>query len=156
MKTFGKIIICIIVVVIAILSATLIFNKGKKNTTNTGTNVSNIENQLDKENKDYIGIEENKEEPEETKEDEEEKNTLVDEKKEQEEKAEKNEQQKEPELTGEDKAIDVVKKQYVTDGETVSVDVHHKEGDNYIVSLKAGTAITWYLVNGTTWEVEEY
>jgi len=158
MKTFGKIIICIIVVVIAILIASLIFNKGEKNTTNTGANVSNTENQIDKENKDYIGLEEKQEEPkeneEEPKEDENDKNAVVDESKNQEDTTDKNEEQREPELTGKDKAIDVVKKQYATEGQTARFD--HMEGENYIIKLNDGTAVTWYLVNGTTWEAEEY
>ena len=164
MKTFGKIIICILVVGIAIVIASLIFNKGKKNTTNTGANVANTENYEDKVNKDYIGLEENQEEPEKNSEDkqnekdEDKTDTVVDESDKKEENTDKNEQQeeqpKEPELTGKDKAIDVVKKQYATDGQTVKFD--HMQGEDYIVKLNDGTAVTWYLVNGTTWEAEEY
>ena len=158
MKTFGKIIICIIVVVVAILIASLIFDKGEKNTTNTGTNVSNTESKLDKENKDYIGLEEKQEEAkeneEEPKEDEEDKNAVVVESKKEEDATDKNEEQEEPELTGKDKAIDIVKKKYATDGQTVRFD--HMEGENYIIKINDGTAVTWYLVNGAKWEAEEY
>lgn len=155
MKTFGKIIICIIVVIAAIGVAYLIFNNGEKD---TSTNVSNTVqnntdeqsknnnvNEIDKENKDYIGEEENKEEPEETNEPE----TT-----EPEQNVGEKEEQKEPELTGKDKAVDIVKKQYATDGQTVRFD--HMEGNNYVIKLNDGTAVTWYLVNGTTWEAEEY
>ena len=30
------------------------------------------------------------------------------------------------------------------------------EGENYVIKVKDGTAQTWYLVHGATWEAEEY
>lgn len=155
-KTFGKIVICIIVVVVAIGIAYLIFKSGGENATSTNVSSntqSKVENQLDsnnkvyeldEENKDYIGKEEI-EEPEE-------------EKQEQEQEPEqshggKADESKE-ELAGKDKAIDIVKKQYAMEGQTVRFD--HMEEANYIIKVNDGTAVTWYLVNGTTWEAEEY
>lgn len=145
MKTLGKIIICIIVILCAVGIAYLVYNGDEKETnnntltnTNTSSNVNNnlennVSNKLDEENKDYIGDEENKEEPKEEKE---------------------QKQEEMIELTGKDKAIDVVKSKYALDGQTVRFD--HMEGSDYIIKLNDGTAVTWYLVNGTTWEAEEY
>ena len=158
MKTFGKILICIIVVVAAIGIAYLLYdgNAGSTNTssgTNTNSSTTNKQdtannttnnttnetsNNTDK-NEEFIGKEENKEEerqenvkPEET-----------------------NPGQETQELTGKDKAIDIVKKQYALDGQTV--EFYEMEGNDYIIQMKDETAaITWYLVNGTTWEAEEY
>lgn len=154
MKTFGKIVVCIIVVVSAIGVAYLAYNGGEKETgnnalkntnTTTSTNNNNTEskivNEID-ENKDYIGEEENKEEP---KEDGEPEQAPI---------QKPEEEQKTEELTGKDKAIDIVKKQYALDGQTVRFD--HMEGTDYIIKINDGTAVTWYLVNGTTWEAEEY
>jgi hypothetical protein len=151
MKAFGKIVICIIVILAAIGIAYLIYIGREKETnsndlsnTNPSTNVQNddvVKNETSNdinENTDYIGKEENKEESKE------------DEKIEKE--PEREEQQSE--LTGEDKAIDIVKKQYALDGQTVRFD--HMEGNDYIIKINEGTAVTWYLVNGTTWEAEEY
>lgn len=158
MKTFGKIVICIVVVLIAVGIGYLAYNgeETSGNTlANTATNTKNTNNNVQEnktvneidENKDYIGEEENKEE--EPVEDEESKQTSTNENT----KTDKNEQT--AELTGEDKAVDVVKKQYALDGQTV--EVHHMEGENYVVSIKDGTGATWwYLVDGTTWEAEEY
>lgn len=155
MKTFGKIVICIIVVLVAIGIGYLAYNEGEKETgnnalknTNAPTNTvnNNTENKTTNEiyeNKDYIGEEENKEEP---KEDEEAEKTPEQEPEKEEEKTE--------ELTGKDKAIDIVEKQYALDGQTVRFD--HMEGADYIIKINDGTAVTWYLVNGTTWEAEEY
>ena len=86
----------------------------------------------------YIGEEENKEEPEE------------DEK----EESEPSKENKPQELTGKDKAVDIVKKEYAFDGQTV--EYYQMEGENYIIRIKDGTAQTWYLVDGKTWEAEEY
>lgn len=158
MKTFGKIVICIIVVLVAIGIGYLAYNVSEKETgsnalkdTNTSADTQNktnnstgnkTTNEID-ENKDYIGEEENKEEPREEGESE----------KTPEQETEK-EEQKPEELTGKDKAIDIVKKQYAMEGQTVSYD--HMEGTDYIIKINEGTAVTWYLVNGTTWEAEEY
>ena len=151
MKTLGKIIICIIVVLCAVGIAYLVYNCNEKETNNnsvlqnnnTSINTTNkieeneTNNELN-ENTDYIGEEENKEEPKEDS---------------KQEKVE-SEQEETTELTGKDKAIDIVKKQYALDGQTVRFD--HMEGNDYIIKLNDGTAVTWYLVNGTTWEAEEY
>lgn len=151
MKTFGKIIICIIVVIVAIGIAYLISNQNVYNANSNATNnnqndtnneLNNTINQTDED--EYIGLEENVEpleEPKETEEPEEDLN-------------QEDNQQTEPELTGEDKAVDLVKKQYATNGQTVKFD--HMEGTNYVIKVNAGTAVTWYLVDGTTWEAEEY
>ena len=64
------------------------------------------------------------------------------------------EQEPQDELTGKDKAIDIVKKQYALEGQIVRYD--HMEGTDYIIKINDGTAVTWYIVNGTTWEAEEY
>ena len=149
MKAFGKIVICIIVILAAIGIAYLIYG-GEKNQTNsnvlsnTSTNVQNndvVENETSNdidEKSDYVGQEENKEELNEY------------------EKIDKEPEQVEQqtELTGKDKAIDIVKKQYALEGQTVRFD--HMEGNDYIIKINEGTAVTWYLVNGTTWEAEEY
>ena len=144
MKTFGKVVICIVVVLVVVVIG-YITHKGEKSNSNTLTNTVTstqntnnkqeniIANEID-ENKDYIG--------------EEEKQTQED--------SEQEKQNKEevPELTGKDKAVDIVKKQYALDGQTVKFD--HMEGENYVVKINDGTAVTWYLVNGATWEAEEY
>ena len=151
MKTIGKIITCIIIVLLAIGIAYFAYNGRENNTetsgntsTNTNVNSSNDENKTIteiEENKDYIGEEENKEEPKE-------------------EQVETNqeqvpeEQEPQDELTGKDKAIDIVKKQYALEGQIVRYD--HMEGTDYIIKINDGTAVTWYIVNGTTWEAEEY
>lgn len=139
------------VILAAIGIAYLIYVGGEKETNgnalsnaNTSTNVQNNDveknetaNDVD-ENTDYIGQEENKEELNE--------NEKTDKKPEQEE--------QQTELTGKDKAIDIVKKQYALDGQTVRF--HHMEENDYIIQINEGTAVTWYLVDGTTWEAEEY
>ena len=96
------------------------------------------------ENPDYIGEEEKVEAPEDDKEEEDNKN----------ENQENNPGTQETELTGKDKAIDIVKREYAIDDQTVRFD--HMEGTDYIIKINDGTAVTWYLVNGTTWEAEEY
>ena len=58
------------------------------------------------------------------------------------------------ELTGEEKAVDIVTKEYALNGETVRFD--HMEAGDYIVKINNGTAITWYIVDGETWKAEEY
>ncbi len=149
MKTFGKIIICILVILIAVWVSYVIYNKENKSE-NTDTNVSNstqnnLQNEVNNTSKDdeYIGIEENKDEEEPPTEEE-----------------KPSEQEQEPieepkvELTGKDKAIDIVQRKYAQEGQTVRFD--HMEGEDYVIKLNNGTAITWYLVNGTTWEAEEY
>ncbi len=152
MKTFTKIIICIIIILLAIGAAYLIHNGENKevnaNTTNsinknTSTNTSNNTkkdqdtNQINK-NEDYIGEEEKKEEPKD-----EEPNEPT-----------KTEEPKPQELTGKEKAVDIVKNKYAMDGQTVRFD--HMEGKDYIIKINEGTAVTWYIVNGTTWEAREY
>ena len=162
MKTFGKLIICIIVILVAISIAYLVYNGEDRETnnnaltnTNAATNVSNTNNDTNKnnkaneidENKDYIGEEENKEDE-----------TIQEDTTEQLEKEPDREQEQEEqpeELTGKDKAIDIIKKQYAMEGQAVGFD--HMEGNNYIIKINAGTAETWwYLVDGTTWEAQEY
>ena len=164
MKTFGKILICIIVVLAAIGIAYLAYDRkgettntssgantnlsstNKQNTTNnTSNNISDnttneTTNNTDEEDE-FIGKEENREEPQENN-------------KPEENNTEKGNEQQTQELTGKDKAIDIVKKQYALDGQTVRF--NHMEGNDYIIKMNDGTAVTWYLVNGTTWEAEEY
>lgn len=156
MKTIGKLIICILVILTGVGIAMLISNNKETNSTNTSGNITNnstnnetnnnkthnIENK--KENSEYIGIEENVEVPEETKPE------KTDEKEEQ----TQQKQEESIELTGEEKAIDIVKKQYALNGQTVGFD--HMEGADYIIKLNEGTAITWYIVDGETWEASEY
>ena len=151
MKVFGKIVICIIVILAAIGIAYLIYS-GQENQTNSNvisntnisTNVKNndvAENEISNdinENVDYVGQEENKEELNEYEQ--------IDKEPEQE--------KQQTELTGKEKAIDIVKKQYALEGQTVRFD--HMEGNDYIIKINEGTAVTWYLVSGTTWEAEEY
>lgn len=158
MKTFGKIIICIIVIATAIGMAYLLYTNGEKetnnkpltntntvaNNSNTNSNINNPTNQVDNENIDYIGEEENKEEE-----------TIQDDQSDISQESIEQEKEEQPtELTGKDKAIDIVKKQYAMDGQTVRFD--HMEGEDYIIKINEGTAVTWYLVDGTTWEAEEY
>lgn len=151
MKKFGKIIICIIVVILAIVLA---YRISKQNTEKTSTNTSNhTQNNINNEsgqntNKpsedEYIGLEENIESKE----------NQEEEIPEEDEDAKEQPEATKPELTGKDKAVDMVQKQYAKANQTVTFD--HMEGTNYVVMMKDGTAITWYLVNGTTWEAEEY
>lgn len=163
MKTFVGIIKCIVIIMLAIIVGTLIFKNSNQNYLNTGTNETNNtqkENKepIDVENKNYIGEEENKEDnsenamPDET-------TTIPDESSESNADAEQNTtssegQTTEPELTGKEKAVDIVKKQYATDGQTVKF--NHMQGENYIIKVNDGTAVTWYIVDGATWEAEEY
>jgi len=147
MKTFGKIVICILVILAAIGVSYLLYNGGNENkndpskvsgTAQNNTNdESNKTNNSDK-NNEYVGIEENTEgeNQEEPKED------------------ETKTEEPEVELTGKDKAVDIVKKQYAMEGQTVRFD--HMEGTDYIIKINDGTAVTWYLVDATTWEAEEY
>lgn len=58
------------------------------------------------------------------------------------------------ELTGEERAVDIVTKKYALSGETVRFD--HMEAGSYIIKINNGTAVTWYIVDGQTWEAEEY
>ena len=30
------------------------------------------------------------------------------------------------------------------------------EGESYVIKINDGTAVTWYLVDGITWEAAEY
>ena len=155
MKTFGKIIICIVVILLAIGTAYLIHNNQTIETnsnnlsnTNTISNNQNTDKEIpqdntiveDKENTDYIGEEEQQEEVIENEEIENNEN--------------QDNQDQQEELTGKDKAIDIVTKKYAMEGETVKFD--HMEGNSYVIKINAGTAVTWYLVDGTTWEAEEY
>jgi len=155
MKTFGKIIICIVVILLAIGTAYLIHNNqtietNSNNLSNTNT-ISNNQNTdketpqdntivEDKENTDYIGEEEQQEE------------VIENEEIENNENQDKQDQQEE--LTGKEKAIDIVKKKYAMEGQTVKFD--HMEGSSYVIKINAGTAVTWYLVDGTSWEASEY
>lgn len=167
MKIVWKIIICVIVIVIAVGAGYLIFNGGKEKDTNASANLSNNmhnnsesqlhtdkSNEVDIENKDYIGEEENRDEQDESETSD--TTTVPDESSEENEEQTTNssEGQVEPELSGKDKAVDIVTKQYATEGQTVRFD--HMKGENYIIKLNDGTAVTWYIVNGTTWEAEEY
>lgn len=58
------------------------------------------------------------------------------------------------ELTGEEKAVDIITKKYAYDGQKVTFD--HMEGKDFVIKINAGTAVTWYIVNGDTWEASEY
>lgn len=152
MKIFGKIIICIIVILLAIGTAYLIHNNQTIETNsnnlsnaNTTSNNQNTDKEIpqdntiveDNENTEYIGEEEQQEEVIEN------------------EEIEHNENQdKQEELTGKDKAIDIVKKKYAIEGQTVKFD--HMEGESYVIKINDGTAVTWYLVDGITWEAAEY
>lgn len=151
MKKLGKIIICVIVVILAIALANRInkqnAEKSSSNTSNFNQNQTNVESSknTNQPNEDeYIGLEENIESSEK----EEEKEIPEDNKEEIQTESTK------PELTGKDKAVDIVQKEYATIGQTVTFD--HMEGTNYVIKMNAGTAVTWYIVNGTTWEAEEY
>ncbi len=152
MKTFGKVIICILVVLIAIGIAYLMYSKQNEevngNVSSNGTSLADNkkENEIDK-NEDYIGEEENIKDPEQSEE-----TPKTDDENKDEEKGEDNTESKD--LTGTEKAIYVVKKEYALDGQTVAFD--HMEGNNYVIKVNSGTAVTWYLVDGTTWEAEEY
>lgn len=151
MKKFGKVIICILVVLLAIGISYLIYYRknsevNSNSLANKNTNSTNTNEIIDK-NEDYIGEEEIKEdsvEPETSQEDD----------KTETGNQENNPQTEQTELTGKDKAIDIVKKQYAMNGEIVTFD--HMEGNNYIVKINDGPAVTWYLVDGTTWEANEY
>lgn len=155
MKTFGKIIICIVVILLAIGTAYLIHNNQTIETnsnnlsnTNTISNNQNTDKEIpqdntiveDKENTDYIGEEEQQEEVIENEEIENNEN--------------QDNQDQQEELTGKEKAIDIVKKKYAMEGQTVKFD--HMEGSSYVIKINAGTAVTWYLVDGTSWEASEY
>lgn len=150
MKTFGKIIICLIVILLAVGTAYLIHSNqtretNNNNISNTILNNENVDNEKlendetseNNENTEYIGEEEQQEEIIENEETESNKN-----------------QDEQEELTGKDKAIDIVTKKYAMEGEIVKFD--HMEGNSYVIKINAGTAVTWYLVDGTTWEAEEY
>ena len=151
MKTFGKIIICIMVIFLAVVVAHLINNHKKTADTSTNTSFNNASNKnqnkidsntiANKENTDYIGKEEQS-------------SQIEEEKPTQEETNQQQNSQQEVELIGEKKAIDIVKKQYATNGQIVEFD--HMEGENYVIKVKEGTAQTWYLVDGASWEAEEY
>ena len=158
MKTFGKIIICIIVILLAVGTAYLIHNNQTRETnnnnisntnSNTILNNENVDNEKsendvtseNKENTEYIGEEEQSQE--EIIENEETKNN-----------ENQDDKDKQEELTGKDKAIDIVTKKYAMEGEIVKFD--HMEGNSYVIKINAGTAVTWYLVDGTTWEASEY
>ena len=155
MKTFGKIIICIIVILLAIGTACLIHNNqtqetnnnkiSNTNTTSKNQNTDNekVDNSATSENNEnkYIGEEEQQQE--EIIENEETENT-----------ENKDNQNMQEELTGKDKAIDIVTKKYAMEGEVVKFD--HMEGSSYVIKINAGTAVTWYIVDGTTWEASEY
>ena len=149
MKTFGKIVICILVILLAIGTAYVINNNQSIETNNKESNTilsnqnqdnSKTENNVtieNVENTDYIGEEEQQEEIIENVEQEENIN-----------------EEKQEELTGKEKAVDIVTKKYAMEGEVVKFD--HMEGNGYVIKINAGTAVTWYLVDGTTWEAMEY
>ena len=119
----------------AINNSTQVNNNTSKNET-TNTNNEEAENQEDEE---YIGKEE---QDSQTNQD----------NKEKEEEDNKNDENEE--LTAEEKAVDIVTKQYALNGETVRFD--HMEDGDYIIKINNGTAVTWYIVDGETWEAEEY
>lgn len=155
MKTFGKIIICIIVILLAIGTACLIHNNQTRETNNnkiSNTNTTSKNQNTDNEKVDNSETSENNENTEYIGEEEQQEESLENEEKENNENQESEEKQ--DELTGKDKAIDIVTKKYAMEGEVVKFD--HMEGSSYVIKINAGTAVTWYIVDGTTWEASEY
>lgn len=157
MKTLKKIIIFLIIVIAILVISYVAYNNGITPTSNNNVANENAINNLEEQSgntsknemtntnadneknsdEEYIGKEEqesqNNEENVEDKEDEKSDNE---------------------ELTGEEKAVDIVTKKYALSGETVRFD--HMEAGDYIVKINNGTAVTWYIVDGQTWEAEEY
>lgn len=61
-----------------------------------------------------------------------------------------------PEMTDEEKAIDLVKKQWGED-DSVTFSIAKKKGNKFYVAVKSSnTSNIWYEVNIETWEVSEY
>ena len=70
---------------------------------------------------------------------------------------EENNAQKEDTRSNDEKAIDLVKKQWGND-DSVTFSIEKKNGTKYYVAVKSSssTETVWYVVNIETWEVSEY
>ena len=111
-----------------------------KNETVNSTSDNNKNDDINEKEEEYIGKEEQESQ---------------DNEKEKENKNEGNiEENNNVELTGKEKAVDIVTKEYALNGETVRFD--HMEAGDYIIKINNGTAVTWYIVDGKTWQAEEY
>ena len=69
---------------------------------------------------------------------------------------EENNSQKETTQSNDEKAINLVKKQYGNDN-SVTFSIEQKNGTKYYVAVKGSdTETTWYEVDTETWQVSEY
>lgn len=70
---------------------------------------------------------------------------------------EENETSKEPEISTDDKVINLVKEEWGEAG-SVNVTIEKKNGNKYRVAVRdnSTTVLAWYEVNIETWEVSEY
>lgn len=70
---------------------------------------------------------------------------------------EENTTSKEPEISTDDKVVDLVKKEWGQDA-SVTFSIEKKNGSKYRVAVRdsSTTVLAWYEVNIETWEVSEY
>ena len=155
-----KLIIFLIIIVAIVLISYVAYENGVITTLNNNVSNGNVINIVDEQSSNTAKneITNSKTEKDTNKNQEEEEYIGKEEQESQknEEIVEKNEDEKSDnqELTGEEKAVNIVTKEYALNGETVRFD--HMEAGDYIVKINNGTAITWYIVDGDTWEAQEY
>lgn len=70
---------------------------------------------------------------------------------------EENNTEQEPEMTTDEKVIDLVKKE-CRNNDSVTISIEKKNGTKYRVAVRdsSTTVLQWYEVNTETWEVSEY
>ena len=66
-------------------------------------------------------------------------------------------QEEEPEMSTDEKVIDLVKKEWGKD-DSVTITIEKKNGNKYRVAVRdtSTTVLQWYEVNIDTWKVSEY
>ena len=61
------------------------------------------------------------------------------------------------ELSNDEKAIQLAKKEWGEDDNTVTYSIEEKKGNIYYIAVKSNaTTISWYQVNTETWEISEF
>ena len=61
------------------------------------------------------------------------------------------------ELSNDEKALQLAKKEWGEDDNTVTYSIEEKKGNIYYIAVKSNaTTISWYQVNTETWEISEF
>lgn len=66
-------------------------------------------------------------------------------------------EEEDTELTKDEKALQLAKKEWGEDDNTVTYSIEEKKGNIYYIAVKSNaTTISWYEVNTETWEISEF